>query len=183
VKKPVVVRIAELQAALEDDAGEEKPRGLRKVVAPDLWPGKETLLLVEEWCAWVGNEKPVIESNTMQLSFCNGRAEQKPHWHENQVEVYTVLSGQLDVRLLDVDNDTNSRLHKQVTASIVIPPRVCHLVSVKGEYPLVQVLQFAVARGPIKNDQQVCAPNRTKCPQARDCPRHGKCPLEKIAQQ
>lgn len=183
MRKPLIVNQTDVESALEDDRKEKLPRGLRKVVVPDLFPDKEVILLARLWVPLLNQKKPVVESNTMQLSYFDELAEQKPHWHENQVEVYTVLRGELAARLLDVDNDANFETTTGIGGSIVIPPRYCHLVRVKGECPLVQVLQFAVGRGQIKDDQQVCAPDQTRSPQCRNCPRHTECSLERHAQQ
>ncbi len=181
MKKSLIVKYSEVDKALADDAKEKEPRGLRKVVVPDMYFDKELILLDRVWTAWINKKKPVVESSLMQFSYFNAAAEQKPHWHENQVEIYTVLSGQLDVWLLDVDNEVDFDLHVDISGSVIIPPRFCHLVRVKGDEPLVQVLQFAIGRGPIKDDQQVCVLNSSKPTEGRNCPRHTQCKLENIA--
>ena len=181
MRKLVLVRIKHVEKALADDAKEQQPRGLRKIVVPDMYADKEILLLAKEWLPWIEGKKPVIKSAAMQFSYFNECGEQKPHWHENQVEIYSTTKGQLDVTVQDVDNDENFELFTDIAGAVVIPPRYCHLMHVKGKNQLVQVIQFAVGRGPIKDDQQTCVPDRKKCPQARDCPRHNACNLENIS--
>jgi len=165
MRKPLLVKHAEIDRSLK-----EEKRGLRKVVVPEMYSKGEVILLARRWTALIKGDKPVVESATMQFSYFNERAEQKPHWHEQQVEIYTVLRGQLDVLLLDVDNDSDFESCDSVDGSILIPPRFCHLVRAKDENLLVQVLQFAVGKGPIKDDQQVCEPRPgRKCPRSAEC--------------
>jgi len=170
MKKPLVIRTSKVDDALRDE-----PRGLRKVVVPELYPDKEILHRATEWES-LGfdkenpvKKKPVVESDLLQLSYFNKNARQKSHWHGHQIEIYSVIRGRLSVALKDVDNDADFETYFDIERTVIIPPRFCHRVRIEkseeGEEPLVEVIQFAVASVDTAKDQQMC----DTCPQHPDC--------------
>jgi len=106
-------------------ATQQSDRHLRKIIVPQVKPEyHETSLITNGnlavWEKEIEGQRPVIESQNVQLSWVDDRAVRKPHWHQFQIESYFSLT-QTELVFRSVDDAGAEFRRIEFTGRVFIP--------------------------------------------------------------
>jgi hypothetical protein len=82
----------------------------------------------------------VVESEALALSYTNGRGQEEPHWHPDEVETY-LSTAPFRVALRSTDEPGPHRIVALPAGRLIIPARICHFVDLRGHTEVISLRQ------------------------------------------